>query len=58
MKLHTKNGGERVDFTDSEYDDQPERAADLIADVLLALLIAGLAGSLGVIVWQAMRLWG
>lgn len=47
-----------TDFTDSEIDDQPERAADLIGDVLLALLLGAVAGGLGLILWQAMRLWG
>lgn len=31
-------------FSDSEWDDQPERAADLIADALLAVVVALLAG--------------
>lgn len=59
MKLHTKTGGEHVDFTDSEYDDQPEKAADVIGLallVLLALLVTGLILSLGVILWQAVHL--
>ena len=55
MKLHTKTGGEHVDFTDSEYDDQPEKAADLIGDVLLALLLGVVMGAVGWMLWPLLR---
>lgn len=44
-----------TDFTDSEIDDQPSIAADLIADVLLALLLGIVFGALGWMFWPLLR---
>lgn len=44
-----------TDFTDSEIDDQTSLAADLIADVLLALFLGIVFGALGWIFWPLLR---